>query len=289
MKYCIIPHLQIQRANALATPAFVYPATPFAATMMAHALGRKLGTQPLAIGILHYDAQLLAEEFYGQVAPQQFRGSTFIDAKDYSSKNKHALSLQPTASMHLSLSLVLLFDDACPSASRVTEALQECRLAGGLIVSHQDIEIVSSFAASSESVMSNLRYGFWLQDQSSLLTEQAKGRAKSLFDYIGFQPKESSQSNELPEDGPVVKKEVAHQTEPQWLLPAVMGYATITPFAQRVGVREDVPHAFAEPLVGLVHYKSVRQVQEDDSLFWSGSWIRDDVFVVTSHPISHFS
>jgi len=111
------------------------------------------------------------------------------------------------------------------------------------------------------------------------------------LDLVGYQPKEEQPLKvELDEndDGDEVEAEVI-DPERKWLLPAVMGYATITPFAQRVGVREDVPHAFAEPLVGLVHYKSVRQVQEDDSLFWSGSWIRDDVFVVTSHPISHFS
>ena len=287
MKFCIIPQLQVQRANALATPAFISPATPFAATMMGHALGRKLGVQPLAVGIIHYDAQMLAEEFYGQVAPQQFRGSTFIDAKDYSSKNKHALSLQPTASMHLSLSLVLIFEEYCPSASEITEQLKGCRLAGGLIVGHEAVQIVNSFAASSESVLSNLRYGFWLQDQSSLLTEQGKGRAEAMFDLVDYQ----RQASPLPQAKSMEAQDTERKAKEKsslWLLPAVMGYATITPFAERVGVREDAPHAYAEPLVGLVHYKSVRQVQENDALFWSGSWVRDDVFVVTTNTLSHF-
>ena len=48
-----------------------------------------------------------------------------------------------------------------------------------------------------------------------------------------------------------------------WLSAACLGYAAITPFEHRGGVRCGYTHAFAEPLVGMVQYRSLRQRRKE--------------------------
>ena len=278
MEYLILPRIRVQRANALATPWAVTLAPVFACTLFAHALGRDIGEQPKAIGFIHHDAQLLAEGFgkggYG-LYPQQFRAATYIDGADYSSKNKYALSLQPTVSMNLELSLVLLFEDVV-SLKKITTALRHRRIAGGLIIDHG--EPVSR--SSLEDAMRVLPGGFFLVDRSEELRtagqasgqSSGKGRIETLLSLI----------NDPPSIG----------EKRRWLSPAVMGYAALTDFEQRDGVRDNRPHAFAEPLMGLVEYHSVAKhkklsihEQREFPCFWRGKWLTDDVFVTQSESL----
>lgn len=66
-----------------------------------------------------------------------------------------------------------------------------------------------------------------------------------------------------------------------WVIPATLGYASLTGFAARGGAREGKPHAYAEPLVGLVQYVTLRDWAERPLPLWHGHWPREDVFVVT--------
>jgi hypothetical protein len=42
-------------------------------------------------------------------------------------------------------------------------------------------------------------------------------------------------------------------------MPTALGYLTITEFQNRKNVRGGLPHAFAEPLVGMVQYQALRR------------------------------
>lgn len=51
------------------------------------------------------------------------------------------------------------------------------------------------------------------------------------------------------------------------------------PYASREGAREGYEHAFAEPLVGLVQYRSSRQFDKDyETVLWKPEWVKDDVY-----------
>ena len=98
----LISRMEVQAANALVGQHFIATTPVVQASMFAHALGREVGRLPTAVAVLHHDSQLLGESgagFYGRFHAQQRRGSVFLDDTDYSSKNKHALSLQPTATV----------------------------------------------------------------------------------------------------------------------------------------------------------------------------------------------
>ena len=106
----VIPHIRVQGAN-LQTSGILLGGVPLmASTMFAHALARKLSVKDTGVIYIHHDRQDLGGFAYGRFTPAQRRGSAFINKNDYSSKNPNALSLQPTASCHLHLSLVIRFD-----------------------------------------------------------------------------------------------------------------------------------------------------------------------------------
>lgn len=283
MRYVLIPHIKVQRANALTAAWAISPAPVFACTMLAHALGCDVGIQPVAVGIIHHDAQFLAEKELPKgfgYYPHQFRAATYIDKEDYAEQKKAnksapplkktpALSLQPTATMHIELSLILAFTDDCPNSREISEALTVRRIAGGLIIDF-DKPVILNQLTEEHSVFSNLKSGFWLIDRSDELLNEKSGRVATLLHLINDKPEPS-------------------EAKRRFLTAATLGYTTITDFAERKNVRNNLLHAFAEPLVGLVEYKSFRQVDSQEALFWHSQWIGDDVFVVKSTSISHLT
>lgn len=271
MEYLILPRLVIQRANALSTPWSVTMTPIFACTMFAHALGLDTNTKPVATAIIHHDAQLLSDEIEYGIHPQQYRGATYMDDADYSSKNKYALSLQPTVSMHMELSLILLFPDAAPSIKKAVSSLHKRRIAGGLILDHGELMSVDSF----DQAMRFLSGGFFITDRSDELKNDRLGRIETLL--------------------ALVNDPVDNEKKRRWLSPAVTGYAATTGFKQRQGVRENRLHAFVEPLVGLTEYVSVAEQKKlslDEKLtgayFWREKWLPNDVVVVQADSVVQF-
>src|SRR5262249_1029528 len=148
--------------------------------------------------------------------PHQFRAAAFIDKSDYSSHNRHALSIQPTARCHLCVSLVIGFDDEqTVSLDAVAKFLGPARLAGGSIVEYGAIQ----FATDVDSAISLLRRGFAIHDRTDLLKWRAP--AEDALDAL----------LRLTEPG-------SAQTHP-WLVPTTLGFAAITDVRCRSGVRED--------------------------------------------------
>ncbi len=278
MNYIVIPHLAIQRANVLATPWLLSPCPVFAATLLGHALGRDTGIFPIGVGLVHHDAALLAEEHlpkgYGGVFPQQYRSASLIDKSDYVG-NTVNLSLQPTCSANLEVSLVLAYAAGPPAPSAIVQALRHRRLAGGLITDHGKVVVCDSMRGN-EGVNHYLKSGFWTRDRSAqLLPDDRLGSLLALV-YPSTQPHIDKPDPESPDAG-----------KRPWLVPAVLGYAMLTPFANRSGTREGVPHAFAEPLVGLVEYQPASHLEQADhaNLFWCAHWQDHEAYLVTQPSI----
>jgi CRISPR-associated protein Csy2 len=55
-----------------------------------------------------------------------------------------------------------------------------------------------------------------------------------------------------------------------WLIPINLGFLPITPFTQKEASRGSFPHAYAEPLIGFVQYKTRRALIEEEkpTPFW---------------------
>lgn len=282
MTYLHIPRLRVRAANAMAGNYAINATPVMAINLFVHALGLKTGCRPSRVAILHHDGQLLGEygsDGFYDFHPQQRRGAVFVDAADYSSKNPHALSLQPTASCHLTLSLLIKIDGSL-NERRIGGFLSSARIAGGVVDGYGKLESVADLDALK------LGNGYWVIERSDLMAA-ADDPLDALFRVIGHRPKaepSESDSDALP------------ALPDSWLTATVLGYAAITPFAAKAGVRmtgidpEDdgtAPlHAYCEPLLGLVQYVSRRNYGSRPIPFWEHAWLQDDVFVVrqSTHP-----
>ncbi len=289
----LIPRLRVQGANAQATWWLINTAPVMACTMFGQALGRHLNQSAIGVAIIHHTAQLHGEQF-GYFRPEQRRGAVFIDGGDYSSKNKHALSLQPTASFSGEFSLMIQFDESAEiSVQQVETFLMRARLAGGLILEHGKPSV---FTSESE-LRQQIRSGFWLIDRRDLMQKSDSEdwldvllRVTAKHDWR--KPSDSLPAAEAPNDEDDTKdddnnddswqfQEVRKPLRSSWIAPTTLGYALLTAAVSRAGAREGYPHAFAEPLVGPVQYVSLRDFGDRPLPVWQHGWPRDDVFLLS--------
>jgi CRISPR-associated protein Csy2 len=263
-KYLVLPRLEVQGANAQSAFWCMYGPPVIAATMFSHALCRSLGITEYEEGvcIIHHTFQRLAEDFKGnwQFRPHQRRGAVFINEHDYSSKNKHALSLQPTASMHLSWSLVIkLHEDAVVSEKKVDNFLAKAKFAGGTLLHHEKVTLTDEY----EELVKILPRGFFVIDRSDILADRANGNSLLQTALQMIYEKNDEESNN------------------SWLSLTTLGYAPLTEFKKRRGVREDYSHVYAEPLVGFVQYIHNHGAVKQKIPFWSYGWTDENLFLCT--------
>lgn len=327
----LIPHLKVQNAN-LQTSGFILGGAPLmAAAMFCHNLARQLNTQDLGFILVHHDRQDIGGTAYGRFTPAQRRGAVFVGKKDYSSKNKYALSLQPTASCHLEISLIVDFGRV-RQMNRLVNRVQQSRFAGGQIISVGELVPCNS----TEQALEQVRNGFVLQDRKALLQHYQQqhqlNRVQALVQLLAHKPDTvlpefTLAEPSLPESAQrqfsepeILEQETLEQelsdsdffktdlSKPQpeqklsWLSATTLGYALLEqPTTQRTGVRQadaiqstaiqstatqPTPHAYAEPLIGLIQYQSLRAVQQVkdstqlEQLYWRYGWPQSDVFLL---------
>lgn len=313
MNFWLLPRLRVQAANAMATNWVVNNAPISAAVLFGHALGRRLQVSVLGVGYIHHHGEHLGElpnkKGQFQYLPQQRRGATFINKNDYSAKNKHALSLQPTATCHLTVSLVVAVDgDSVVDPEQLHSFVYGGRLAGGQIIECGEPQLFEDASSLRES----LPHGFWLVERTDLINPDAplESMLEALYPVVPNLPKAKSvkgaasataeEENSSPEGEdeeesddfadliPVegaLPSDGADQeatNDRAWLVPTTLGYTTTTPYAERAFVRGEpgTLHAFCEPLVGLVQYRHTRNTPPNLPL-WQHRWQSDEVFIYT--------
>jgi len=276
--YLLLPQLEVRHANAVSSYWALSPEVVLAARQMVHALARQLGVveQEAGVALIHHHVEMLGEQLPKdqRFRPQQRRGAVYIDRHDYSDKNKHALSIQPTATMHLRITLIARFRGGTPlDLSEVRRFLRGGRLAGGQIVEHGDIEVLHRESA----VWERLRAGHLVLERPDLLQPAEDDR--DIIDPF-FRALVQGEPENIPDDETEESREGDRRGT--WLVPATLGYAAVTPVEPRRGAREGYPAAYAEPLVGLIQYQPLREARESGPLpFWDYSYPEPGVFVIT--------
>lgn len=242
MNYLVISRIEVKSANAQPAWWMIGPPPLTAHAGFSHALALALGlARCRGFGVVHHDIQFLGELAGGDLRPHQFRAATFIDKDDYSSKNAYALSSQPTARCHLTVSLAVCFDedDGLDLEDTLPRFLRGARLAGGNIVKYGKVVLLGTL----NEVADYLRNGHAIHERQDLMVRQEGER--DMLDVV-LRLTDPQRRRTDPE-------------APSWLLPTTLGYRAITPFQQRKNVRGDLPHAYAEPLVGMVQYRTLRE------------------------------
>lgn len=291
-RYVVIPRMRVQNAN-MQTNGFLLGGVPlFAANMFAHHLARQLGTQEEGIIYIHHDQQRLGGQAYGRFTPAQRRGAVFIGKKDYSSKNKYALSLQPTASCHLEFSLVIKFSSSRISPEKLTNILKRSRFAGGQIIDF--LEITTHAENELETALKKIKTGFAILDRQDLLIEYQQ--RKQINRVQAFTQLLALKADAL--------RTFFNDQNLSWISATNLGYALLEPLTdQRAGIRqaqdqENTAHAYAEPLTGIIQYFSLGEIlrrnteAEDDTwhnlqkLLWTYHWPQDDIFLLKQNCIN---
>lgn len=248
MNYLVFPRVRVQAANMLSASFLMGGPPVFAAYGLGEALCFHLGggAKVTGMALIHHNREALGQSFYGVFSPQQRRAAAFTFGKsangsDYSSKNPHALSLQPVACAHLRVSIIWELEQVA-GVMEAREFLHRARLSGGLVTGHGEIVLEDSLT----SAFARVGNGYAVMDRRDLLenkNNKNKNQANLLVEALGMQP--AAEGNDT------------------WLSAACLGYAAITPFEHRGGVRCGYTHAFAEPLVGMVQYRSLRQRRKE--------------------------
>ncbi|EKU52245.1 CRISPR type I-F/YPEST-associated protein Csy2 [Acinetobacter sp. WC-323] len=291
-RYVVIPRMRVQNANMQSNGLLLGGVPLFAANMFAHHLARQLGTQEQGIIYIHHDQQRLGGQAYGRFTPAQRRGAVFIGKKDYSSKNKYALSLQPTASCHLEFSLVIKFSSSRISPEKLTNILKRSRFAGGQIIEFLDI---STHAENElEAALKKIKTGFAILDRQDLLVEYQQ--RKQINRVQAFTQLLALKADAL--------RAFFNDPNLSWISATNLGYALLEPLTdQRAGIRqaqdqETTAHAYAEPLTGIVQYFSLGEIlrknteAEDDTwhnlqkLLWAYHWPQDDIFLLKQNCVN---
>lgn len=288
-RYAVIPRIRVQNAN-MQSNGFLLGGVPLmAANMFAHNLARQLGTQDQGIIYIHHDQQRLGGQAYGKFTPAQRRGAVFIGKKDYSSKNKYALSLQPTASCHLEFSLIIKFASSRLSPEKLTHILKRSRFAGGQIIEFSEISTHNE--NELEAALKKIKTGFVILDRQDLLIEyQQRNRINRIQAFTQLLALKSDPLRTFFNDQSL-----------SWISATNLGYALLeTATDQRTGIRQaqdqhSTAHAYAEPLTGIVQYFSLGEIlrksaeaddpswHELEQLLWTYQWPQDDIFLLQQH------
>ena len=260
MSYLVFPRVRVQAANMLSASFLMGGPPVFAAYGLGEALCFHLGggAKVTGMSLIHHNREALGQSFYGVFSPQQRRAAAFTFGKsangsDYSSKNPHALSLQPVACAHLRVSIIWELEQVA-GVKEAREFLHRARLSGGLVTGHGEIVLEDSLEAAFDRVGN----GYVVTDRRDMLEDKGKNQAELLVEALGAQPSAGEDNT--------------------WLSATCLGYAAITSFEHRGGARCGYPHAFAEPLVGMVQYRSLRQWRKEadaEEALWRPVWLDD--------------
>lgn len=251
--YVVIPFLQVQALNAEA--AYCISGHPGPGTFIgfAHALLRRSGVSDAAriIPVFH-TFRLRSSKAYGEHVHWMQRSSDRDTKRSRAAKAETQLDL-PRADA--TLSVVMDLATEC-DGQRLHDAITRMRLAGGTIVDMRAPETHFEFERAIKSVPP----GFFMQEVQSASDD-------SPFDAI---------VNACAYDAP------------HWITPTLVGYHLISSPTERVNARGGYPHAYADPLIGIVRWQSKTRASPADCWRYTrhGDEIRfetDNAFLLQSN------
>lgn len=253
----------------------------------AGAIAHRWGLKAKGIAVLHHGVDHEGTEKFGRLEPSRVRGVP-LQVNESARQKKFSLSDQPCALTHYEASLVLKMQGEAAVLEELREAAVDgrlkqwlqstLRLAGGPLVSIGGVLLADY---QNEALGKLPKTGHFVVDVSQELSpENAEqdplDRAIALL--YPRQDQGDGQSEENDEGSP---KNDEDRPLKRWLALSNLGFLRLSEVAHREGVRQDLPHAFAEPLLGLVEYVPLRRAARRSNLpiFWSFTHPQDDVIV----------
>ncbi len=292
----VLPHVQVQNANAVSSPmTWGFPAmSAFAG--FAHALERKLRADGIDVNlhgvavVCHKAEPLLADG--PSYAPRSFRLT-----RNPLDQTGNTSAIVEEGRMHLTISIVLTVsgndaprqdnEDAQAFAAALLELAMGMRIAGGSVVP-PGISLRGPRAAraliwnsgSKEAVQKKLTRmlmpGFALICRSELLMEhlsemrEAQPDSSALEALLDLCALHIDPEKEANKDGKFSWK--ATRCKPGFLVPIPLGFAAISeiyPPGEAKNVRDaSVPFRFVESLLSLGEWRSPHRIADLEDMLW---------------------
>ena len=238
----VIPRIVFRGANAQPAWWLVGPPGPMPILGFSLALCRAIGIEAhfLGAGAVLHDHALRAEKGeFGSSLPHQQRGAALIDSNDYANGTQ-SLSAQPTARCDGIVSVIVaIHEDGDVDASAIAEFLDRGRIAGGTIAEHRFNPKKGCLFDTFKEAQERIGGGFSMVDRADLLVPAEGEDPLDAFLRATRRYKTVANGQQQPES---------------WLVPYAAGYQGLTTPSVRRGTRDNIPHAFAEPLVGLMQF-----------------------------------
>lgn len=259
-----LPWIDVTDANATTAGWSLTPPGPtsfvgFAQAMALKCLPSNLSHEFIGVGVVMHDYRLRAEKIDGTYSwfPHQLRAAALIDKEDYVASTQ-SLSLQPTARCDLTVSLAVVFhEDASVDIEKINLFMRNARVAGGTVAMDLPPPVL---LGNMDEVKKYIKTGFALHERPDLM---APADGEDALDAL------------LRATLPTQK----NLKENPFVMPATMGFAAVTDVAERLWSRDNHMHAFAEPLVGLVQWKSLNDASTSIPI-WKYRTPADRVYLV---------
>lgn len=272
----------VSQANALSDGLFLSAVPPLTAwTGFATALSLRLDKKPKNISVAPVIGE--ANLHRGHAKYVRYRSGQLSDV---SSRGVQHPTIDDRRSSFNAYLLIDIESDESLSTSVIQQALIGLRLAGGVIhpIKPQQPIPIRVFVGdgdktSRQQALAYLpSYFYMLEDASHLVTAACEQGDLQGFDILTA-PMRRWAGDETEAE---LKKHLHLPERPIWLpakkhgyyRPMAVGYQLLEPPRQRQGARDELAHAFAEPVFTLIRFRTVASIRKthnprkDGSYFW---------------------
>ncbi len=276
----VIGELGIAQANALSDGVFLSAVPPLTAWVgLATALNLRLGADISINGIAPVIGE--AQLHRGHAKYVRYRSGQLSDVS--SRGVQHPTIDDRRTSLNAYLMLDVSYSDTL-ELDLISQALIGLRLAGGVIQplsGHRDITI-KEFQHDGQNTalaqaLQRLPSYFYLLEDASRLVEAAQQQTDGPQGFaILTACMQRWAGDETPEER---KKQLTLPERPEWLpergyyRPMAVGYQLLEAAKHRSGARDNLLHAFAEPVFSLIRFRSVASVRKNHNPRNDGSYV----------------
>ena len=273
----LIPHLQIQNANALSSPFTIgFPAMT-AWLGATHALQRKLQAQGIKVTFLATGVVSHHFELQTHRGDNDFVASIIGTANPLDKTGARSAFIEE-ARCHVEASLVIEYQCADEQKEQLTEAVSQLlhakmKIAGGDIHHFQTPAIYVLEHNQPDDVrkfMRKMMPGYALIERRDLMLDAMQDNPdamSALIDYLAVH-----HQSEVDEEGDVSwsARRKTYQNKPiGWVVPIPTGFHGISELGQAKNQRDsNTSHRFAESLVTLGEFRLAHRFEQLDDILW---------------------
>ena len=280
----LLPHIEVQNANALSSPFTIgFPAMT-AWLGAVHALQRKLNDRQFSVAftatgvvVHHFDLQTYKGpgDFVHSIVGT---GNPLIPKTEKGKPKGNAVraSFIEEARCHLEVSLVIAYSgleaqDEQPLLENLHSILLgEMKLAGGDILNCQPAEIVRDFSKMKQKLMP----GYALLERRDLMQnamQQGQDALDAMLDYLAVH--HTCTKTEIDDQERIhwqsQRKTTGADGETGWIVPIATGFHALSEPGSALNQRDpDAPHRFAESVVTLGEFIMPYRLQSKEQLLW---------------------